>query len=622
MTRIIGPTGSKRRRRFALIAPLVVLAALALAIGASAGPVGNNSGFEDDDGNLVVNSTFDWNGFSRVSWQPSPSTTPTRQADKVASGWTFKGLEDWDSTTADSGFAGGTKQDQNCPTVITAKAPNKDDLKRVYLSTKTVAVGGVDHVFLNLAWVRIQQNTTSPSAHIGFEFNKGTGPACPPGSNSDGLVSRVAGDMLIVYDFEGGSTELPTLTLRRWTTTPGDACDVSSDSPPCWGVATNLTAGGFAEGRVNTSAVGPVLDQLAPPALTSTTGTSVDATLGLNEFGEAGIDLTAAGVFSPGTCESFGKAYAVSRSSGNSGQAQMKDLVGPANFQLNNCGSIRIIKQTDPRGIDQNFGFTSTIAGSQLQCSQTGTTSPATPFTLNDAGNAGKTLGSKLDADNSAGNTQNCANVPTGTYTVTEGADPGGFSFESLTCSVDAGTPTFSTSGKVATITITKGGDALTCIYINQQQLGAIQVTKTRKHAADGPGDHPHAGVSFTVNGVTKQTDANGVACFDGLNFGAYTVHETVPAGYHVDANDKQVTVDNNAKCSDVPYVGETVSFHNTPLTDIGVTVNSQVDGGTASTVSCTPAGPSGSTDANGDFSQTTTDLEPGTYTCTIVVDP
>ncbi len=112
------------------------------------------------------------------------------------------------------------------------------------------------------------------------------------------------------------------------------------------------------------------------------------------------------------------------------------------------------------------------------------------------------------------------------------------------------------------------------------------------------------------------------MACFDGLLFGTYTVHETVPAGYHVDANDKQVTVDNTATCSGSPYVGETVSFHNTPLTDITVSVNSQVDGGTASTVTCTPAGPSGSSGANGDFSGTTTDLEPGTYTCTIVVDP
>ena len=162
--------------------------------------------------------------------------------------------------------------------------------------------------------------------------------------------------------------------------------------------------------------------------------------------------------------------------------------------------------------------------------------------------------------------------------------------------------------------------------FVDPRQTGAIKVTKTRKHAADGPGDHPHAGVSFTVNGVTKQTDANGVACFDGLTFGSYTVHETVPTGYHVDGNDKSVTVDNSASCSDTTYIGETVSFHNTPLTDVTVSVNSQVDGGTSSTITCTNSGnntvASGSTGANGDGSTTASNLEPGTYTCTVVIDP
>jgi hypothetical protein len=50
------------------------------------------------------------------------------------------------------------------------------------------------------------------------------------------------------------------------------------------------------------------------------------------------------------------------------------------------------------------------------------------------------------------------------------------------------------------------------------------------------------------------------------------------------------------------------------------VSVNSQVDGGTASTIDCD--GVTGSTDANGDGSLTRNNLPPGTYTCTIVVDP
>ncbi|HEX5016268.1 MAG TPA: hypothetical protein VFX15_01640, partial [Actinomycetes bacterium] len=392
---------------------------------ASAGMVGVNSGFEDDDGNLLddagtgINAGIDWNNFADVSWvQSATPATPTRQADKTLSGWKFKGIEDWQATTADSGFAGGTKQDADCPGVITAKAPNKDDLKRIYLASKTVSVDVnpdenvtvlEDHTFLNLAWVRIPQNTTSPSAHIGFEFNKATKDTAPCGGTSP-LVHRTVNDLLVVYDFEGGSTDVPTISLRKWV--DSGTCEIANNSPPCWGPATNLTALGFAEAKVNT--VGSVLDELSPPSSLAT-GSSVDATLGTNEFGEAGIDLTAAGVFDPDVCNSFGTAYAVSRSSGNSGTAQMKDLDGPAPFTLQNCGSVTIIKRTAPRDLNQNFSYTSNLVGT---C-----TTDATPaaFTLNDNG-----------AGDTTSNTETCTDVPAGNYTVTEGSDPTGFVFTDL----------------------------------------------------------------------------------------------------------------------------------------------------------------------------------------------
>jgi hypothetical protein len=163
--------------------------------------------------------------------------------------------------SSNTSFAGGTKQDTNCPSVGTGKPPNKDDLKRIYLSSKTLPSNG--HTFLDLAWVRIPQNTTSSSAHVGFEFNQGS-TACPAGS--DGLVQRTAGDILIVYDFEGGSSPV-VLTLRKWVTAANATCEVGSSKPPCWGVAQNLTTGGFAEGAVNAGT--PVQDALTPPALSS-----------------------------------------------------------------------------------------------------------------------------------------------------------------------------------------------------------------------------------------------------------------------------------------------------------------------------------------------------------------
>ena len=53
---------------------------------------------------------------------------------------------------------------------------------------------------------------------------------------------------------------------------------------------------------------------------------------------------------------------------------------------------------------------------------------------------------------------------------------------------------------------------------------------------------------------------------------------------------------------------------------------HSQVDGGTASTIICKDSDgnivATGSTDVHGDGSATAKDLEPGTYTCTVIVDP
>ncbi len=161
-------------------------------------------------------------------------------------------------------------------------------------------------------------------------------------------MHRTTGDMLIVYDFQGGTTDAPTLTLRRWYETEDDTippdndpfpgCEVSSNDPPCWGVASPLGAG-VAEAKVNTgstpASTAPTDDDLAPPPAPATE--SVTDPLGTNEFGEAGIDLTAAGVIDPDVCESFGTVFGVSRSSGNSATAQMKDLVGPGPFAIQTC---------------------------------------------------------------------------------------------------------------------------------------------------------------------------------------------------------------------------------------------------------------------------------------------
>jgi hypothetical protein len=573
---------TKRPRR-RIVAALAVgcLTAVSFAIPGAAGPVSDASGFEADDGNLAVDSTFDWNGFAPTVWE---GTAPYRTSNKTVAGWAFTGIEDAQATTTDTAFAGGVKQDNNCPVVNTGKAPNKDDLERIYVSSNTVD----GDIFLNLAWVRIPQNTTSPSAHIGFEFNQGEDP-CATG----GLVNRIAGDLLIVYDFEGSSTDTPTITMREWVTS--GACEVGSSNPPCWGPATNLTALGFAEAKVNTSDVGGVLDEIGPGG---------SETLGLNEFGEAGINLTDAGVFGTEECVAFGSAFGVSRSSGNSGTAQMKDLVGPGEINITNCGRVIIRKETipDPDPTDTTFDYTTT-----------GGLDPAT-FSLKN--------GESLDYG---------GEVFAGAYSVTE-EDPGPtFALKEVDCS--ASDTSHGTDIDVTGATVSfdlKPLDVVDCTYVNELQTGAIKITKDRKHAASGSGDHPHAGVDFTIEGddvdETVTTDANGEACLEGLFFGDYTVTEVTPTGYA--PNDPEnVTVSAVSECGDGNEA--TVSFHNTPLTNITVSVDSQVDGGTASVISCTDADGNvygGSTGPNGDGSLTVNDLLPTdptvTLTCTVIVDP
>jgi hypothetical protein len=162
---------------------------------------------------------------------------------------------------------------------------------------------------------------------------------------------------------------------------------------------------------------------------------------------------------------------------------------------------------------------------------------------------------------------------------------------------------------------------------LNFENCGAIQVTKTRKHEAAG-GTGPHPGVTFTLSGngitpVTATTDTNGVACFDGvaLNAAAYTVTETLPSGYAADGALAQTKVVDQV--GDCESGFETLSFSNTPLTNVQISIDSQVVGGTASTVSCTPDGPSGATTVGtGDGTFSDTNLLPQTITCTIEIDP
>jgi hypothetical protein len=467
--RVLGPTGSRRRRR-SLLGSFIVLAALILALGASAGPISTAAGFEGDDANLVVNSTFDWNGFKPTAW--TTGTAPYRQSTKVAAGWSFKGIEDAQNDGADTVFAGGTKQDDACAKVGEGpKPPNKDDLKRIYIASKSTTT----NTYLALAWARIPQNSTSSSAHVAFEFNQNS-TLC--GAGSDGLVTRSTangGDMLIVYDFEGGSSA-PVLKLLRWRST--GICEASGKSAvtngPCWVFQLDLTAGGFAEARVNTQ---DALDEIAPAG---------NETLATQEFGEAIIDLTGAQVFpaTPTNCLSFGRVFGVSRSSGNSAQAQMKDLVGPGDISISNCATVIIRKQTlpdeDPNATD--FTYTNNVQ------TLPGPTNVGN-FTLKDDGV----------------NTINNVKPATG-RNVTESSPGPAYALTSITCTAGSTATNIVTSVPNSQVTFDIAADqTLDCTFTNTKQ-------KVESSMNTAPWIYPND--KATVTAGSGQTDITGSVTF------------------------------------------------------------------------------------------------------------
>ena len=465
----------------------------------------------------------------------------------------------------DDSFGQGTKEDTAVPTVVDGSIPpNKSDLLTFggYLETNDTG-----DRFLNIYWHRVQE--PNGTTNMDFEFNQSSV------ISANGVTPvRTAGDVLIQYDLSQGGTN-PQLFLSRWVASgPSSQCE-ANNSTPCWGDRINLTTAGLATGSINISAI-PATESDGLGAISPRT------------FGEAQIDFDA--LAGEDECVAFGSAYLKSRSS-DSFTSALKDFIAPLTLNFSLCGSIEIIKHDDaiPPALLDGAEF-DLLADNAPVGGSPGVEDTFVAECTTVLGTCGFTA------------------IQQGEYWVVETVAPVGHdlpvpAFQHVTVAADE------------TVTVT---------FVDPRQRGAIILTKTRKHAAAGPGAHPHAGVAFTIAGTPVTTDANGQACVDGLLFGPYDVVETtVPTGYVADAETtKSVTVDNAATCAGGG--GETVSFGNTPLTNVTVSVDSQVDGGTASIINCGSGDVA--TGPNGDGSTTVSDLTPTapaiTLTCTITIDP
>jgi Prealbumin-like fold domain len=461
--------GQLRQRRWLYAGVTLVTAAVLTAFSVSGAFAStatlSGSTFEGGDGNLTVDVSgqTDW-----CTDFPAPAATATCTTP-------FPGLHtgiDKTSGTSDNSFGQGTKEDNSTVTVVSGSIPpNKSDLTRFYEASE---LGSNNHVFLYLAWER---TNNLGNANMDFEINQSNN-GCPnsPGSCT---ISRTNGDILVTYDFSGSGT--PTLGILRWLA-GGTATDPISGKPetaascfssntlPCWGDHEDLNSTD-SQGAVDTGTSGTV-DPINPNA---------PRTIVQNGFGEAAIDLTAAGVITSSNGCEFGSAttFLKSRSS-SSFTSEIKDFISPVSTPLiNNCGALGISKVSTKGGA---------LAGATFEVDNSSGTSVFTGTT--------DTSGSL------------CATgLQVGSYTVKETVAPSGYDLN--TASQPA---TVSAGSTCANNTVTFKDTPLTDISVNShaETSGATSSTITCTGTSD--------------DGVTMLNKSSG-ALSDPANLSATGLH-------------------------------------------------------------------------------------------------
>ncbi|WP_353807309.1 MSCRAMM family protein [Agromyces sp. SYSU T00194] len=680
--RRVPPDGARRRRmrRLTAVGAGIALVGAAFVAGPAFATHGlvslTGSDFEiDEDANLKVDDGGDW-----TDWVTFPHALPSDPEKRKA---------DLPSGSGDDSFGQGSKEDTEVPSVVDGSIPpNKSDLKT--FGTYLEETDGGD--FLHMFWHRVQDPTGTTNMDFEFNQSDelSDNGVTPVRTEDDMLIQYDLSnggthpELFLSKWVETGPKALceaanstPCWGVRVNLTDADDATGsintsaipaAESDglgnvSPRTFGEATvDFSAivgddecvsfgSAYLKSRSSDSFPSALKDFIAPLDVDLTNCAKViirkvtDPTGDSTEF-----DFTTAfetqddgtnPTFSLGDGESvtydnvfFGNGLTVTESGPPSGW----DLVDI------DCSASTNISPTEDEA-SQTATFNLTDSDQIVDCTFTNqargtivvekvTTDGYGPFDFTSSTLPDASFTLTTTQAGAAGKDSNTyASLTPGTYDVAETV-PANWNLDSATCD-DGSDP--------ASIGLS-AGETVTCTFVNELERGSIKIVKTRKHAAATvPNADPHEGVTFTVSGgdlttpIEVQTDANGVACVTGLVVSAvagnYTVTETVPSGYELDPTtpSPQTAAVGEATatdCSDTSP-GAVKSFHNIPLTNLTVSVDSQVDGGTYSSIECdaTVEDPDSDPDIplsakQDDPSVTIEDLLPGTYTCVVVIDP
>jgi hypothetical protein len=562
-TRILGLTGSKRRRRF-LFVPVLAVVAVSLFLIASASGVltGSPSKFESgNDPSLGLgNEVVDTGGNS--DW--------ITVSDGAAAHAAYVHLTDAAASNGDDSFTPGQKQDTTCPTTEGHKNPPKDDFTDVASYNEQATNGDV---YLYGATIRYAANG---NASENIELKQGTSGLCP---GSTTLLARTPGDRLLAIDYLGGG-KAPQFHLLTWVAS--GPCFVANDPAPCWGATVATLSAAIAEGGVSTSNFTIAQNPISSTAIKA------------GQFAEFGVNLAAAGIIpNNGTCSSFTQTVWESRSSGSSFVSSTKDVT-LEDRTISNCASVDVTKVGSDGG------------------SQEGA-----EFTLYEGADTTGTVVGSCTVDAAGDCVPSFTGLNPGQYTIDETVTPSGYTKDAslpLTFTLAASENKqleFTDVAQAGALAIvknsTKGGAVANDGAVFSYDGGSV--------TDNGTGDEDSAVGSVCVSGLLPgDYTVNETSPPSG--YGGAPASEV----------DQVVTVANGTDCgSNLPGAGATATFTNPPLSDIQVNFRDGGSGETSAVIDCDNSTGTGDTTAitGWDTSNTVTGIEGATtVTCTITIDP
>ena len=282
MTEIVGQGMSSARTRTRSWLKVFVMTFPCVAVYAFFGSLPAQalapSGFQSKDGNEILQGGQDWQNIAPARWQ-------TNQPDIF-------------NSSKDDVFISRANSDNSNPRIGKAVIPyGSSDLSALRAASETID----NQSFLYLAWDRIK---ALDSANMNFEFNLNR--TLRPRSSTP---VRSAGDLLITFDFTRGASHVD-LGVARWGS---GSCQASNNISGCWSQVVDLDNSGFANGSVS----------------------------GDRLFGEASVNLTAAGIYGTLGCAAFNSATLVSRSSA-AFNSEVTDFTPPAKIAMSNCAEVTI----------------------------------------------------------------------------------------------------------------------------------------------------------------------------------------------------------------------------------------------------------------------------------------